>query len=154
MIFKSSHGHEDMKDYIQSAVIDNIFAKEQFENTTKNFEAIVSLEMEQEYATHLLPMLLRTCRNYLYRLPFIQANTDFGSFNRRMSPIPIPDTEEEQKSPLKFPLHPFTAYGMPFPIDTRIQKFHEEPVIAREQVLSDIVHPESRILLFLIRHDK
>jgi len=143
-----------MKNYLRSAVLDNVFSTGHFRNRIRNFETIVYLEIEHEYNTHILPMIMHTCRSYLYRLRFIQANTDFGSFNRLMSPVPIPETEEEQSSPVKKASERFNAYGMPFPVQNRIQLFRKNPIIARERIPSGIVHPESRILLFLIRHDK
>ncbi|CAF0855023.1 unnamed protein product [Rotaria sordida] len=149
---RSYHGRSNMRNYIQTALIDTIFAKDHFQNKMKNFENIVYFEMKHEYITHILPMLMHTCRTYLYRLPLIQANTDFESFNRLMSPIPIPATVEEQTSTLKIPLYQFSAYGMPFRVDNSIQKFRKSSTINRQYVSPDAVHPESRILLFLIRH--
>jgi hypothetical protein len=143
-----------MRNYIRSSILDNVFGRGHFENRIREYASIVYLEMEQEYETHLLPMMMRTCRTYLYRLPFIQANTDFGSFTRLMSPIPIPETEEEQSSPLKTSFHRFSAYGMPFRVENLIQKYRKNPVINKERIPPGVVHPKSRILLFLIRHDK
>ncbi|CAF3025667.1 unnamed protein product [Rotaria sp. Silwood2] len=114
----------------------------------KNYESIVYMELKHEYSTHILPMMLHTCRSYLYRLPFIQANTDFGSFNRLMSPIPIPPTPEAQSSTLTIPLYQFSAYGMPFRVDNRIQKFRKNPIISRQYVSPDSVHPESQENIF------
>lgn len=99
-------------------------------------------------------MMMQTCRSYLYRLPFIRANTNFGAFNRLVSPIPIPESEEEQSSPLKISSYEFSAYGMPFFVDNTIQKFRKNPIIRRERIPRGSVHPDSRILLFLVRHDK
>ena len=99
-------------------------------------------------------MMMQTCRSYLYRLPFIRANTNFGAFNRLVSPIPIPESEEEQSSPLKISSYEFSAYGMPFSVDNTIQKFRKNPIIRRERIPRGSVHPDSRILLFLVRHDK
>jgi hypothetical protein len=152
--FKSHHGREEMKNYVRSAILDNVFSKGQFDNRIKDYETIVYLEMLNEYNTHLLPMLMDTCRSYLYRLPFIQANTNFEAFSRSAPPIPIPETEEEQKSPLNITFHRFSAYGMPFPVDNTIQKFRKNPFMNRERIPHGAVHPDSRILLFLIRHDK
>jgi hypothetical protein len=144
-----------MSNYIKSAILDNVFSTGPFDNSRiRNYHSIVYTEMEQEFDTHLLPMMVHTCRSYLYRLPFIQANTNFESFNRLMSPIPIPESEEEQSSILDFPLYEFNAYGMSFPVNSRIQKFRKDPIMAREPIPHGAVHPESRILLFLIRHDK
>jgi hypothetical protein len=143
-----------MVNYIRTATLDNIFNLDYFENRIPDYETIVYLEFIQEYETHILPMLMNTCRHYLYRLPLIQANTDFGSFNRLSSPVPIPETEQEQSSPLDIEFHPFNAFGMPFPVDINIQKFRQNPDIRRERVERGAVHPDSRILLFLVRHDK
>lgn len=99
-------------------------------------------------------MMMHTCRSYLYRLPFIQANTNFGAFNRLSSPVPIPETEEEQSSPLNVTLYPFSAYGMPFSVDNTIQKFRKNSRLSRQRIPRGSVHPDSRILLFLVRHDK
>lgn len=143
-----------MKHYIYSGILDLIFSNQYFPNKLRSFETIVYLELTHEYSTHILPMMQHTCRQYLYRLQFIQANTDFGSFNRLMSPIPIPATEEEQRSRLPSPIYQSSAYGMAFPVDNSIQKLRTKPIITRPKIASDSVHPESRILLFLIRHDK
>jgi hypothetical protein len=143
-----------MSNYIRSAILDNIFSQDQSENRIKDYETIVYLEMIHEYNTHLLPMLMHTCRSYLYRLPFIQANTNFETFSRLISPISIPATEEEQKSPLNISYYSFSAYSMPFPVDNTIQKFRKNPIMTRQRIPHGVVHPESRILLFLIRHDK
>jgi hypothetical protein len=143
-----------MKNYIRSATLDNVFSTGHFDNRIKNYETIFYLEMIQEYDTHMLPMMMHTCRNFLYRLSFIQANTNFESFTRLMSPVPIPETEEEQSSPLYMPLYRFNAYGMPFPVNNNIQKFRKDPIITRQRISRGLVHPQSRILLFLIRHDK
>lgn len=99
-------------------------------------------------------MMMHTCRSYLSRLPWIQANTNFGAFNRLTSPVPIPQTEEEQSSLLNLTLHQFSAYGMPFSVDNTIQKFRKNPMLTRQRIPRGSVHPDSRILLFLIRHDK
>ena len=144
-----------MNNYIKTAILDNIFSTGPFDNARMiGYENVVYMEMQYEYDTHLLPMMMHTCRNYLYRLRFIQANTNFESFNRLMSPIPIPETEEEQTSPLNTSFHRFSAYGMPFPVNNIIQKFRKNPPVTRQQFPPGVVHPESRILLFLIRHDK
>jgi hypothetical protein len=152
--FKSEHGREDMKNYVRTAALDNIFGTGQFNNQIKDFETIVYLELLHEYETHILPMMLHNCRTYLYYLPFTQANTNFGTFNRSVSPIPIPETEEEQKTPLNTTYYRFSAYSMPFPVDNTIQKFRKNPIVTRQRIQHGTVHPESRILLFLIRHDK
>ncbi|CAF4609534.1 unnamed protein product [Rotaria sp. Silwood1] len=141
---RSYHGRANMRNYIQAGLIDNIFGKDYFQNKMKNYESIVYMELKYEYATHILPMMLYTCRSYLYRLPFIQANTDFESFNRLMSPIPVPATLQEQSSRLTIPLYQFSAYGMPFRVDNRIQKFRKNPIMSRQFVSPDSVHPESR----------
>ena len=112
------------------------------------------MEFLNEYETHLLPMMMQTCRSYLYRLPLIQVNTDFGTFNRLVSPVPIPETEAEQSSPLNISFHRFSAYSMPFAVDNTIQRFRKNPVINRERLPHGAVHRDSRTFLFLIRHDK
>ncbi len=152
--FKSDHGREEMMNYVRSATLDNIFGEGRFQNRMHEYEVIVYLEMLDEYDTHILPMLMDACRNYLYRLPLIQANTDFGAFTRVIPPIPIPETEEEQRSPLNISFHQFSAYGMPFPVDNTIQKFRKDPYMTRKRLPRGSVHPESRILLFLLRNDK
>jgi hypothetical protein len=143
-----------MINFVRSATLDNIFSPDTYDNRIRDFETIIYLEFFQEYDTHILPMLVHTCRIYLYRLPLIQANTKFDTFNRLTSPVPIPETEEEQSSPLNISFHQFSAFGMPFPVDINIQKFRKNPDMRRERMPRGAVHPDSRIFLFLIRHDK
>ena len=57
-------------------------------------------------------------------------------------------------TPLNITFHRFSAYGMPFPVDNTIQKFRKNPFMNRQRIPHGVVHPDSRILLFLIRHDK
>jgi hypothetical protein len=143
-----------MKDYIKAAIIDNVFGTGRFENHMPHYIGIVYTEMVHEFETHLLPMMMSTCRTYLARLPLIQANANFLTFDRQMSPIPIPIDEDEQKSAFSTPYHRFSAYGMPYRVENYIQKFRRNPILVREHISSGLVHPESRILLFLVRHDK
>ncbi|CAF1219891.1 unnamed protein product [Adineta steineri] len=141
---RSQYGRENMKNYIRAGILDNVFGGGPFSNKMRDYDSIVYWEMLQEYDTHILPMLMHTCRTYLYRLPFIQANTDFGSFHRSMSPVPIPETEQEQRSPLQKPMDRFNAYSMPFFVDNAIQKFRKNPALYREQIPPGVVHPQSR----------
>lgn len=143
-----------MKNYIHAGVIDNVFAKDQFQNRIRNYNIIVYFELKLEFATHFLPMIQHNCRRYLYRLSLIQANTDFGSFSQLGSPIPIPATEAEQKALIPRPMYKFSPYSMPFRVENTIQKFRENPILNRGPFVRTDVHPESRNLLFLIRHDK
>lgn len=143
-----------MKNYLRSAVLDHVFSQGHFANHIKHFETIVYLEMVHEYNTHFLPMIMQTCRNYLFRLSATRANGDFGSFTRVHPPVPIPPTAEEQQSLLNVSYHRFSAYSLPFPVDTAIQKFRKDPKIIRPYIAYGSVHPDSRVLLFLIRHDK
>lgn len=143
-----------MANYVRTSILDNVFSTDRFRNLIRDYETIVYVEIIQEYETHLLPMLMRTCRGYLFRLPYIKANTNFEIFNRLSSPIPVPETEEEQRSPLNISFHRFNAYSMPYKVDTTIQNFRRDPHMSRQQVRHNSVHPDSRIFVFLLRHDK
>jgi hypothetical protein len=143
-----------MRNYIHASILDHVFAVEAFPNRIRNYNIIVYMEMKLEYTTHLVPMMHDTCRRYLHRLSLIQANTDFGSFNRLGSPIPVPSSVDEQRTPFTTPLYQFSPYGMPFPVDNSIQKFRENPILTRGNIPRNSVHQDSRILLFFIRHDK
>ena len=134
--------------------MDNVFGPGRFESRIAEYPSIVYLEMVHEFETHILPAMMRVCRSYLHRLPSIQANTDFESFSRLSSPVPIPASEEEQSSPLPTPFYRFNGYGMRFPVQNYIQRFRKNPILTLEQIPSGVVHPDSRILLFLVRHDK
>lgn len=143
-----------MSTYIKSGVLDNVFSSGRFTNTIVNYDSILYVEVLEEYETHLLPVLMRVCRNYLYLLPHTRPNTNFGSFDRSTSPIPVPSTIEEQGTPIDVISTDFTAYSLPYPVDNSIQKFRKNPRLHRPQMPPNSVHPESRILLFLLRHDK
>ncbi|CAF5117973.1 unnamed protein product, partial [Rotaria magnacalcarata] len=149
-----THAHEEMRNYIHTSILDHVFAVDAFPNRIRNYNIIVYMEMKLEYTTHLVPMMHHTCRRYLHRLSLIQANTDFGSFNRLGSPIPVPSSVEEQRTPFTIPLYQFSPYGMPFPVDNSIQKFRENPILTRGNIPRNSVHQDSRVLLFFIRHDK
>ncbi|CAF4478637.1 unnamed protein product [Rotaria socialis] len=132
-----THAQEEMRNYIHTSVLDHVFAVEAFPNRIRNYNIIVYMEMKLEYTTHLVPMMHHICRRYLHRLSLIQANTDFGSFNRLGSPIPVPSSVEEQRAPFTTPLYQFSPYGMPFPVDNSIQKFRENPILTRGNIPRD-----------------
>ena len=152
--FKVSHFRENRDFYILTAVSDRVFSENVVRNQLPNYEEILHREMTDELETHLLPMMARTCRDYMSRLPRIQANADFISFERTASPVPIPPTEEEQSSPLPERPSTFSAYGLPYPVKIDIEQYRKDPAILPGQLLSTRVHSESRALLFLIRNDK
>ena len=152
--FKVSHFLENRDFYILAAVTDRVFSENVVHNQLVNYKSILHREMTDELETHLLPMMVRTCRDYITRLPRIQANADFLSFTRAASPVPVPLTEEEQSSPLPEPASTFSAYGLPYPVKTDIEEYRRDVASLPDQIISSRVHAESRALLFLVRHDK
>ena len=151
---RSSYARENMNHFINTAVIEHVFGGGRFENRIANYSEIVFNEMVEEYETHLLPAMMRTCRIYLFRLPFIQVNTDFINFNRSMSPVTIPATDSELQMPFSHGPFRFSAYGMPFKVENQIQFLRDHSLIKREKLPESSVHPESRVYIFMVRHDK
>ena len=110
--------------------------------------------MVDEYETHLLPMLINTCRTYLYHLSMMQTNTDFASFSRLVPPVKIPESAEELRTPIDLPTDRFSAYALPFTVDNTILAFKKRGKINLSWVSPSIINPESRKLIFLMRNDK
>lgn len=152
--FKASHFRENRDFYILAAVTDRVFSESVVRNQLLNYEGVVHREMNDELETHLLPMMARTCRDYLTRLPRIQANAEFVSFARDASPVPVPPTEAQQSSPLPGRPSPFSAYGLPYHVKADIERYRRDPAILPGQLTFSRVHAESRTLLILIRNDK
>lgn len=153
-VFQSSHGRDNMELYIRTAILGNIFGLDNFLNKIPNYVNIVYSELVQEYETHILPAIMRRCREYLYRLPFTRPNMNFESFNRENSPVPIPPTEEGQRASIDKFADDFNAYSMPFRVETGIRYFEQNRTTVRPWLPPSTVHSQSRILLFMIRHDK
>ena len=149
-----SHLRENRDLYIFASVIDRVFGIGPFANQMLYHAEILQKEMSDEFESHLVPMMVRTCRDHLTRLPLIQANTNFFEWSRAAPPIPVPETEEEQKSAFPARVPPFSAYGLPFPVLSGIEAYRTNFALTPGRILTSRVHAESRTLLFLVRHDK
>ena len=143
-----------MRYYIRSAVLDQIFGLGEFENTREDYLQIVEEELVQEYETHLLPMMMYSCRTFITRLPHIAPNTDFLNFNRHTSPVPLPSADEISR-PFHHAVHTFSGFGMPYRVESDILRIDDsDPSYFRETISPEKVHPESRSLVYLVRPDK
>lgn len=145
---------ENANDYIQLVILKNVFSVERFPNKIKNFTNIVGQEMRGEYETHIVPMLSHACRTYLYHLSTMETNVDFGSFTRLSPPVKIPESAEELRTPIDLPTDRFSAYALPFDVDNTILGFRKQGRIPLAWQSEEIINPESRKLIFLMRHDK
>lgn len=140
---------------IRAAVTERVFPMPGlFESRVADPQTIVFNEMLEEFESHILPMMMRACRVYLYRLPFIQANTDFLKFNRDMSPVPLPATDKEQRSTFTRAPYRFSAYGMNFPVENDIQFLRDDRPMVRQQIEDSRINNDSHVYLFMVRHDK
>ncbi|UJR37133.1 hypothetical protein I4U23_029837 [Adineta vaga] len=151
---RSNYGLDNMERYIAAAITRLVFSVDNFRNSLPNYVDILHMEMVEEYETHILPMLMHTCRTYLYHLSLMRTNTEFQSFHRLMSPVPIPESEAEQGTPVSPPTDRFSAYALPYPVDNSILGFAGNGDFHLAWLSPDIVNPESRKLIFLLRHDK
>ncbi|CAF0888301.1 unnamed protein product [Adineta ricciae] len=132
---KIQHAIDNINGYVQVAILKHVFSIEHFPNTIKNYVNIVGQEMVDEYETHLLPMLMNTCRTYLYHLSMMQTNTDFGSFSRLVPPVKIPESAEELRTPIDLPTDRFSAYALPFTVDNTILAFKKRDLRNDARVL-------------------